>query len=66
VLAGSLVGVRILVKAETKILRLVFAVVIAFLGLQMLYNGIAGRIYAPLARVFADRPRWANDVRRRT
>jgi len=44
VLAGSLVGVRILVKAQTKILRLVFAVVIAFLGLQMLYNGFTGRI----------------------
>ena len=44
VLAGSLLGVRILVKAETKVLRLVFSVVIAFLGLQMIYNGFTGRI----------------------
>ncbi len=44
VLAGSLLGSRILVKAETKSLRLVFSVVILVLGLQMLYNGIWGRI----------------------
>src|SRR6202043_460800 len=39
VLAGSLLGSRILVRAETKSLRLVFSVVILVLGLQMLYNG---------------------------
>jgi uncharacterized membrane protein YfcA len=44
VLAGSLVGVKILMKAETKILRIVFSIVIAFLGLQMIYNGLTGRI----------------------
>jgi uncharacterized membrane protein YfcA len=44
VLVGSLLGSRILVKAETKWLRLVFSVVILFLGLQMLYQGIWGRI----------------------
>src|SRR6202140_1224416 len=44
VLAGSLLGSRILVKAETKSLRLVFSVVILVLGLQMLYQGIWGRI----------------------
>lgn len=44
VLAGSLLGVRILMKAETRVLRLVFAIVIAFLGIQMLYKGIAGTI----------------------
>ena len=44
VLAGSLLGSRILVKAETKSLRLVFSVVILVLGLQMLYNGIWGKI----------------------
>ena len=42
VLAGSLLGSRILVKAETKSLRLVFSVVILVLGLQMLYKGIWG------------------------
>ena len=44
VLAGSLLGSRILVKAETKSLRLVFSVVILVLGLQMLYNGLWGKI----------------------
>jgi len=44
VLAGSLIGSRILVKAETKSLRLVFSVVILVLGLQMLYKGLWGRI----------------------
>jgi uncharacterized protein len=44
VLVGSLVGSRILVKAETKKLRLVFSVVIVVLALQMIYNGIVGRI----------------------
>jgi uncharacterized membrane protein YfcA len=44
VLAGSLLGSRILVKAETKSLRLVFSVVILVLGLQMLYKGIWGGI----------------------
>ncbi len=44
VLAGSLLGSRILVKAETKSLRLVFSVVILVLGLQMLYNGFWGKI----------------------
>src|ERR1700683_1876864 len=44
VLAGSLLGSRILVKAETKSLRLVFAAVILALGLQMLYQGFGGKI----------------------
>jgi len=44
VLAGSLVGSHILVKAETKSLRLVFSLVILVLGLQMLYKGFWGYI----------------------
>src|SRR6202167_3080372 len=44
VLGGALVGTRILVKAETKSLRLVFSVVILVLGLQMLYKGFWGKI----------------------
>jgi uncharacterized membrane protein YfcA len=44
VLAGSLLGVRILMKAETKLLRIVFSVVIVVLGAQMIYEGITGRI----------------------
>jgi uncharacterized membrane protein YfcA len=44
VLAGSLWGTRILVKAETQWLRLVFSLVIALLGVQMLVKGIFGTI----------------------
>jgi uncharacterized protein len=44
VLAGSLIGSRILVRAETKSLRLVFSLVILVLGLQMLYKGLWGKI----------------------
>ena len=44
VLAGSLLGARYLVQARTHILRIVFAVVIAFLGVEMIYNGFTGRL----------------------
>lgn len=44
VLAGSLTGARVLVKAETRILRLVFAVVIVALAIEMIYNGAIGRL----------------------
>ncbi len=44
VLAGSLWGTRVLVKAETQWLRLVFSVVIGLLGVQMLVKGIFGTI----------------------
>jgi hypothetical protein len=44
VLLGSLAGSRILVKAEVKTLRLIFATVIVLLGLEMIYNSITGRL----------------------
>ena len=44
VLAGSLVGTRILFQAETKWLRLTFSIIILLLGVQMIYNGVAGKI----------------------
>lgn len=44
VLAGSLLGVHILLKADTKVLRIVFSIVILTLGAQMLYKGITGNI----------------------
>jgi uncharacterized protein len=42
VLLGSFLGTRILVKAETKVLRLIFSLVILSLGIQMIYKGIWG------------------------
>lgn len=44
VLAGSLIGARVLVQAKVKILRYVFAVVIVVLGIEMIFNGVTGRL----------------------
>jgi uncharacterized protein len=44
VLAGSLIGAKILVHAETRILRLIFSGVIVILALEMIYHGLVGRI----------------------
>ena len=44
VLAGSLLGARVLVTAKVCSLRFVFAVVILALGIEMVYNGLAGSI----------------------
>ena len=43
VLVGSLMGTRVLVKTQTKLLRLVFSGVIVLLGLEMMLKGIGGR-----------------------
>jgi hypothetical protein len=44
VLAGSLIGAKILIKANTRWLRLGFSLVIVLLGIEMLYNGLSGNI----------------------
>ena len=44
VLIGSLLGARVLVGARTRWLRLTFAAVILGLGLEMIYNGIMGKL----------------------
>jgi uncharacterized membrane protein YfcA len=44
VLPGALFGARILGGAKAEALRLVFALVIAALGVQMIYNGWTGRL----------------------
>jgi uncharacterized protein len=44
VLAGSMVGARVLVKANVKALRYLFAAVIVALGIEMIFNGVTGRI----------------------
>jgi uncharacterized membrane protein YfcA len=43
VLAGSVIGTRVLVRARTRWLRIIFALVIAALGMEMVYGGITGR-----------------------
>jgi uncharacterized membrane protein YfcA len=42
-LAGSAIGTRVLVRSKTKWLRIVFALVITVLGIEMIYGGITGR-----------------------
>ncbi len=44
VLAGSLLGARILAVAHPRILRRVFSAVLLLLGLEMLYKGLTGRL----------------------
>jgi uncharacterized protein len=42
VLAGSMLGARVLMGARVRTLRIVFAVVIVALGAQMIYKGLTG------------------------
>jgi uncharacterized membrane protein YfcA len=44
VLAGSLIGTHLLVRAHVATLKVIFAMVIAALGFEMIYNGISKRI----------------------
>jgi len=44
VLAGSLLGTQFLVRARTQAIRILFAVVIAALGIEMIYSGFTGRL----------------------
>jgi uncharacterized membrane protein YfcA len=44
VLIGSLVGAKILLKSRTKSIRIVFAIVITLLAIEMIYNGITKNI----------------------
>jgi hypothetical protein len=42
--AGSLWGARYLAGTKTRVLRIVFAVVVGVLGLEMIYGGLSGKI----------------------
>jgi hypothetical protein len=44
VLVGSLVGSRVLAVAKVKTIRVAFVVVIAALGIEMIFNGATGRL----------------------
>jgi uncharacterized membrane protein YfcA len=44
VLAGSIAGARLLVRIRVPILRVIFAVVIVALGVEMIYSGATGRL----------------------
>jgi len=44
VLAGSLMGAKLLVRIHTQRLRIIFAFVIAALGIEMIYSGLTGKL----------------------
>jgi uncharacterized membrane protein YfcA len=44
VLGGSLIGSRILIRARVSTLRILFAVVIVVLGVEMIYSSLTGRL----------------------
>jgi len=44
VLLGSTIGARLLMKIPTRALRIVFTVVIVVLGLEMIHQGLGGRV----------------------
>ncbi|WGQ08328.1 sulfite exporter TauE/SafE family protein [Pedobacter gandavensis] len=44
VLTGATIGSKILVRANTDKLKVVFAMVVTFLALQMIYNGLSGKL----------------------
>jgi hypothetical protein len=44
VLIGSVVGARVLVRAQSRVLRLIFSIIIIILGVEMIYNGLAGNM----------------------
>ena len=44
VLGGSLIGARVLAGARVRVLRVVFTLVIAALGVEMIFNALTGRI----------------------
>ena len=44
VLAGSMLGARVLFGAKSRILRIVFSLIILALGVELIYNGLTGRL----------------------
>jgi uncharacterized membrane protein YfcA len=44
VLLGSLLGARALQRARVKAMRIIFAIVIALLGAEMIFNGLTGKL----------------------
>ena len=44
VLGGSIIGSKVLVKAKVATLRMIFVVVIVALAVEMIFNGVTGRI----------------------
>ena len=43
-LAGSMLGARVLIRVKSRILRIVFSLVILALGVELIYSGLTGRL----------------------
>ena len=43
-LAGSMLGAKVLIRAKSRVLRIVFSLAILALGVELIYNGLTGRI----------------------
>jgi uncharacterized membrane protein YfcA len=44
VLAGALLGAKVLVNARVRTLRAIFSIVILALAIEMIVNGITGKV----------------------
>ena len=44
VLIGAFVGSKVLMRAKVRSLRILFSVVITAVALEMIYNGISGKL----------------------
>jgi hypothetical protein len=44
VLTGSLLGARVLTGASTRVLRMVFAMVVGLMAVEMIVNGLRGKM----------------------
>ncbi|MGB6743519.1 MAG: sulfite exporter TauE/SafE family protein, partial [Terracidiphilus sp.] len=44
VLSGALLGTKVLVRANVRTLRLVFGIVVLILAIEMIVNGILGKV----------------------
>jgi hypothetical protein len=44
VLAGATIGARVLATTRSALLRVIFSVVVALLGFEMIVNGLHGRV----------------------
>ena len=44
VLAGATLGARVLATTRSALLRMIFAIVVAVLGVEMIVNGLHGRV----------------------
>ena len=61
VIAGSILGARVLVGARVKVLRIVFAIVIAALGFEMVRAGVL-RGHVPTSRRNPRSPSFGSPV----